>query len=573
MKNILVLTLCLLLDLIILKTNINSDIYIVALLIDVLFILCICSLIYLFKNSKKISIFIMSVFTLYCLSQNIYYLFFNSFYSLMNIANALDLSGIKINLLSKLKPDLLLYLLPVTVYLVYINNNRKDNLSIDIRISRSSVLMGICLMILINILNPASIIAQELWSKEDLYNYLSMRNKAEFIEKFGIGSYIRKDIELTASDEALNKDELNYWIDNNRELSENNEYTDIFKDKNLIILQSESLSVNAINENITPNLFRLKNEGIFFSNFYAPLYPANTSDSEFIIQSSLIPSLNNGITCYEYGDNDFRETLPLLFKNKGYSVNSYHSYFENYYNRNNFHKALGFDNYYGLESLFIDEKIKYEEEYWTDDYKLIEAYLNNRNSDKYYSLIITASGHLPYDRSRAQLNDNYLKIKELYPEMNDELAYYYASLMKYDDALGLLINNLNENDVLVIVGDHYPYGLNTEAQSELMPSDYKKFKTPFIIYTKDIEHKEINKCCSTFDILPTLANMFGFEIKEYHTGKDIFSENDSAVYFSDGSLIINDEYIDSGEEYLKHQDVYFYCQEILKNMKKNQSLK
>ena len=573
MKNILVLTLCLLLDLIILKTNINSDIYIVALLIDVLFILCICSLIYLFKNSKKISIFIMSVFTLYCLSQNIYYLFFNSFYSLMNIANALDLSGIKINLLSKLKPDLLLYLLPVTVYLVYINNNRKDNLSIDIRISRSSVLMGICLMILINILNPASIIAQELWSKEDLYNYLSMRNKAEFIEKFGIGSYIRKDIELTASDDSLNKDELNYWIDNNRELSENNEYTDIFKDKNLIILQSESLSVNAINENITPNLFRLKNEGIFFSNFYAPLYPANTSDSEFIIQSSLIPSLNNGITCYEYGDNDFRETLPLLFKNKGYSVNSYHSYFENYYNRNNFHKALGFDNYYGLESLFIDEKIKYEEEYWTDDYKLIDAYLNNRNSDKYYSLIITASGHLPYDRSRVQLNDNYLKIKESYPEMNDELAYYYASLMKYDDALGLLINNLNENDVLVIVGDHYPYGLNTEAQSELMPSDYKKFKTPFIIYTKDIEHKEINKCCSTFDILPTLANMFGFEIKEYHTGKDIFSENDSAVYFSDGSLIINDEYIDSGEEYLKHQDVYFYCQEILKNMKKNQSLK
>ncbi len=573
MKNILVLTLCLLLDLIILKTNINSDIYIVALLIDVLFILCICSFIYLFKNPKKISIFIMSVFTLYCLSQNIYYLFFNSFYSLMNIANALDLSGIKINLLSKLKPDLLLYLLPATVYLVYINNNRKDNLSIDIRISRSSVLMGICLMILINILNPASIIAQELWSKEDLYNYLSMRNKAEFIEKFGIGSYIRKDIELTASDDALNKDELNYWIDNNRELSENNEYTDIFKDKNLIILQSESLSVNAINENITPNLFRLKNEGIFFSNFYAPLYPANTSDSEFIIQSSLIPSLNNGITCYEYGDNDFRETLPLLFKNKGYSVNSYHSYFENYYNRNNFHKALGFDNYYGLESLFIDEKIKYEEEYWTDDYKLIDAYLNNRNSDKYYSLIITASGHLPYDRSRAQLIDNYLNIKELYPEMNDELAYYYASLMKYDDALGLLINNLNENDVQVVVGDHYPYGLNTEAQSELMPSDYKKFKTPFIIYTKDIEHKEINKCCSTFDILPTLANMFGFEIKEYHTGKDIFSENDSAVYFSDGSLIINDEYIDSGEEYLKHQDVYFYCQEILKNMKKNQSLK
>ena len=181
----------------------------------------------------------------------------------MNISNALDLSGIKINLLSKLKPDLLLYLLPVTVYLVYINNNRKDNLSIDIRISRSSVIMGICLMILINILNPASIIAQELWSKEDLYNYLSMRNKAEFIEKFGIGSYIRKDIELTASDDSLNKDELNYWIDNNRELSENNEYTDIFATKvelNTSITQTSTSIMTEVNKKVDETEFGTKIE-------------------------------------------------------------------------------------------------------------------------------------------------------------------------------------------------------------------------------------------------------------------------------------------------------------------------
>lgn len=569
MKNIIILTLCLLSDLIILKINTFSEIYIVSLIIDILSIICICSLIYLFKNNRKLSVTVLIISTVYCISQNIYYLFFNSFYSLMNMANALDLSGIKMNLVSKLNPSLMLYLLPVFIYLIYLKYDERKTVPINIRLCISSFIMGISMLLMVSILNPASIIAQELWSDEELYNYISMRNKTKFIEKFGIGSYIRKDIELTINNNIISTEELNSWTENNKTALSKNNYSDIFKDRNLIILQSESLSINAIDEILTPNLNKLKNQGIYFSNFYAPLYPANTSDSEFIIQTSLVPSLKDGITCYEYGNSNFIETLPLLFKNSDYSVNSYHSYFEYYYNRINFHKSLGFDNYYGLESLFPDEKDNFNSEYWIDDYKLIDTYLNNRNNEKYYDLIISTSGHLPYDENRKQLNDNYLKVKNLYPEMNDELCYYYAAQMKYDEGLGLLLNNLNDNDVLIIIGDHYPYGLSEEAQNELFNDDYRKYRTPFIIYSKDIEHEVIEKSCSTFDILPTLANMFGLETKEYHVGRDIFSDNESVVYFSDGSLIINNEYLDSGEEYLKHQDVYYYSQEILRSMKKD----
>ncbi|MGN1405311.1 MAG: hypothetical protein ACI4WM_03505, partial [Erysipelotrichaceae bacterium] len=125
MKKIIILTLCLLSDLIILKINTFSEIYIVSLIIDILSIICICSLIYLFKNNRKLSVTVLIISTVYCISQNIYYLFFNSFYSLMNMANALDLSGIKMNLVSKLNPSLMLYLLPVFIYLIYLKYDER----------------------------------------------------------------------------------------------------------------------------------------------------------------------------------------------------------------------------------------------------------------------------------------------------------------------------------------------------------------------------------------------------------------------------------------------------------------
>jgi len=53
--------------------------------------------------------------------------------------------------------------------------------------------------------------------------------------------------------------------------TEKNEYTGLFKGKNLIFLSLEAFSYKAIDPVYTPTLYKMYNEGFKFTNFYAPL--------------------------------------------------------------------------------------------------------------------------------------------------------------------------------------------------------------------------------------------------------------------------------------------------------------
>ena len=53
-----------------------------------------------------------------------------------------------------------------------------------------------------------------------------------------------------------------------------------------------------------------------------------------------------------------------------------------------------------------------------------------------------------------------------------------------------------------------------------------------------------------YDVLPTIANMFGFEEK-YDLGHDIFSNNEHIVVFPNGNILTDKVYYsDSNEEYI-----------------------
>lgn len=102
---------------------------------------------------------------------------------------------------------------------------------------------------------------------------------------------------------------------------------------------------------------------------------------------------------------------------------------------------------------------------------------------------------------------------------------------------------LLDDTVLVFVSDHYVYGYSDAdyvALKKNVLNDQKELQnTPFIIWTKDMEHKDIDKILDTADILPTLLNMLGipYDPNKY-MGVDVFSENaDDFVWFSDGSFI------------------------------------
>lgn len=59
---------------------------------------------------------------------------------------------------------------------------------------------------------------------------------------------------------------------------------------------------------------------------------------------------------------------------------------------------------------------------------------------------------------------------------------------------------------------------------------------------------------STFDIFPTLCNLFGLDASgAFITGNDLFSEQDGLVLFPDSSFITEDYYYDA----LSSDVVYF----------------
>ena len=75
----------------------------------------------------------------------------------------------------------------------------------------------------------------------------------------------------------------------NQEPTSKNEYTGMFKGKNLIVFVAEAFSNIAIREDVTPNLYKLYKEGFQFKNFYTPVFPVSTADGEYVADTSLLP--------------------------------------------------------------------------------------------------------------------------------------------------------------------------------------------------------------------------------------------------------------------------------------------
>lgn len=322
-----------------------------------------------------------------------------------------------------------------------------------------------------------------------------------------------------------------------------NEYTGIFENKNLILIMAESLSPYVIDKNLTPTLYKLSNEGYNFTNFYSPLYPVSTSDGEYMALTGLIPSSNTW-SLTNSSQNSMPTTLANMLKSVNYSTFAYHNHDKNYYLRYNSIPNLGFDSFIACPDLDIDCNL------WPEsDLEMIEAttkdYIEKDNFFVYYE---TVSGHLKYSNSNSIVSKNYNKIKNL--NYSETVKSYIASQIELDKALEKLIQDLEianklDDTVIAIYSDHYPYGLTVEQLEELKGSKiqnkYDRDKGSFIIWNSNSNGKNIDILGSNLDITPTLLNMFGLNFdSRLYIGKDIFSNTEKIVMFSDQSFITED---------------------------------
>jgi phosphoglycerol transferase MdoB-like AlkP superfamily enzyme len=239
-----------------------------------------------------------------------------------------------------------------------------------------------------------------------------------------------------------------------------------------------------------------------------------------------------------------------LFAAEGYRTLAYHNHSYTYYGRDESYPNMGYE-FYGLGS-GLDVKATWPESDIEMMEKSVPQYINDEHFMVYY---LTVSGHLNYNlEENAMCRRHWDAVKDL--PYSEAVRCYLASQMELELAVSSLIQQLEEagkldDTVIVLSGDHYPYGLTDEQYSELLGHEvdpvFEIYKSSLILWNSQMETPQVvEKYCSSLDIMPTLSNLFGLSFdSRLVAGKDIFSEASDLVIFSNYSFITDVGYYDS----------------------------
>lgn len=402
------------------------------------------------------------------------------------------------------------------------------------------------------------------------------KKKSEIITKREVSPYLDIIAQNETNQKYLNLH--NYFL--SQSVTDYNEYTGMFKDKNVIVILMESVNETIINEELYPNFYKLYNEGWHWNNSYSPRNSCATGNNEFSAMTGLY-SLYNACTSNVYLNNTYFEAIFNLFNEAGYNTNSMHDFSEWYYKRPTIHTNMGSKEYFNANKLGIKTASYYGE--WPDDREFFNKALdiNFANNGKWMTWLTTVTSHQPYSSS-STYGDLY---KDEFKAMgySTSMSRYMSKLKVLDEAIGLLYKrlenaNLLDDTVLVLLADHYPYGLSKSTVAETINhslEDYEIERTPFVIYNSTMKPKEFDEYTSYINLVPTIANLLGLNYDpRLYTGTDLLSNDyESLVIFADGSWKNEKAFYNAATGKVKFYQENSYTEEELCQINEQVSLK
>lgn len=477
-------------------------------------------------------------------------------------------------------------------------------------------------------------------------------------------------------DEEIQNATINYF--NSGNIYNNSDVFGIDSRNNVIVIMMESLewfcfgdgtydsSFNNLSYELTPNIYSLiygddylsdtnndniDNDSLLAKNFFAKS-KTNYSEGYAILGNYPVGEGLTDIagTNYDKSLNAFNYSMPGVLSNLGYNTSYVHSHVISFYDRNQTHGNLGFENVIGKDNV-LDEQgnpvYTGDDLSWNHwaaegdfarnaiDYIIPTDY----NERPFYTFYLTVSTHGSYieneneadcmryqnyvrwgaddcvynektgcwelknkDAEPADLTptewyanvlDNYYQID---PDLCEELVYYQCGAMGLDEAIGVIVDKLNEYDIydettIVLFSDHYSYynklankvkGFDEEDYSSIelntipliISSPGLKEYNSKQIEPDDVKYIENTRFCSAYDIIPTLFDLLGvsfnenlyighslFKPLEYYYIDDTGEETDMVVYYSNtGGLFCKNLYTYNMNEY------------VFNNMEENQEV-
>lgn len=475
----------------------------------------------------------------------VYHNYYGAILTFSAFEQAGQLSEIGDSIASLIQLKMLLFYidLPIIALLLFLKNRLRINpFNIQRKTSFTIMVLTSCLVL------------------AGLFSQLDVINEKKVAENIGIFNYnfysLIPQSTILSLGETLTQEDINNL--KNTAFHENKILEGAAVNKNIVVIQLEAFQNFPIDKKIgdaeiTPTINQLLAESFYFSNIYQQIGKGNTSDAEFILNTSLYPRGDVAMS-QAYGLKDI-PSLPKLLKEQEYTSITMHTNDVDFWNRDEMYEALGFDE--------VFEKKDFEDKdviaFGPSDEVLYEKALTHfaelhAQGKKFYANLIGMSSHHPFkipnDKPLLELPQEYV---------NTSVGDYLQAIHYADYALGILIEGLKDKriwdeTVILIYGDHFGLQLGSaqakQLVKELLGRDYHStldaHNIPLIIsipgYRNGTENKNLG---GQIDILPTLANLLGVSLEDHiHFGQDLFNSNSNVLgsrfYLPTGSFFNDD---------------------------------
>ncbi|RXZ82711.1 LTA synthase family protein [Paenibacillaceae bacterium] len=338
--------------------------------------------------------------------------------------------------------------------------------------------------------------------------------------------------------------------------------------RNLIIIQMEAfqrllLGLELDGKEVTPVMNALLGESLFFPHFYQQVGQGNTSDAEYVVNTSFyIPP--RGAASQIYGGKAL-PSLPKLLQESGYFTGTFHTNDVKFWSRNELYQAIGFDRYYDKEFFGSDDIVSFGP---SDEvlYRRTAEELGRLQAEgkPFYSHVIAMTAHhpfkLPEDKISIELPDEY---------HNTFLGDYLTAQHYADKALGQFIDALKQNGVwdnslIMIYGDHLGlpmYSLDPTDKKlleQILGREYSysdMLNIPLVATIPGVtEQVVMPHTGGQIDIFPTAANLLGLSMQDrIFFGQDLLNHTSNLLpqryYLPSGSLITDQAVFVPGSGY------------------------
>lgn len=310
---------------------------------EIPFVLLVFCLIEWFATKRKIAIYMLVnvLITTLFFSLIVYHNHFGIIATSQVLDQVKQVGAVKKSIFSVLRPQYMLIFVDIIVISLVMFRKQKAldwKKAMSRKSNRKAVAVLFCISIIICAMN--------------IFPNRASMNETIKAEQMGILNYEAYSLLADQEEEQIDVSEITQsTIDKTKGIQaiSNPVLFGAAKGKNLIILQMESFQNFLINlkidgQEITPNMNKLAASSFYFPRFYQQVGQGNTSDAEFIVNTSFyVPP--DGPATQMYAPKEL-PSLPKLLQAQGYDTATFHTNEVDFWNRGELYSALGFNRYY-----------------------------------------------------------------------------------------------------------------------------------------------------------------------------------------------------------------------------------